>query len=237
MFLLSLLSELANELVPEPCLRCHALAGPGFCADCVAEFERIGSPCRCGLPLPCTACPASDNFWVVATVLAPFAYSGVLAQIIQALKYRGRRRTGDALGRVLASEFVATTERWDCVVPVPLHRQRLRERSFNQASEIALPLARHLGLPLAGTAVHRKARTPPQTGQSRRDRLQSLTNAFQPNRDFSGLRVLIVDDVITTGATANALATAMLAAGASRVDACAIARAKAVPRTQPSRKI
>lgn len=230
MSLLSLLSELAGQLAPEPCLRCRAPCRHGFCADCLAEFPRIRNACRCGLPRPCHRCPADDAGWIVATVHTPFEYAGVPADCIQALKYRGRRRIGAALGHALADEYSALANQWDRIVPVPLHSQRLRQRTFNQASEIAMPMASRLQTRLISSGVKRRLKAAPQAGQTRLQRLHNLGNAFAIRRSFAGQRVLIVDDVITTGATVNALAAALLSSGAGRVDACAVARATIEPR-------
>jgi predicted amidophosphoribosyltransferase len=115
-------------------------------------------------------------------------------------------------------------------VPVPLHRRRLRDRTFNQADEIARPLARRLDLPLLVDTVLRQRDTAPQAGLARRSRLQSLAGAFRAlapdlaRCELAGLDIAIVDDVVTTGATANGLAAALRAAGAARVSAIAVAR-------------
>jgi ComF family protein len=157
-------------------------------------------------------------------VVAPFAYGAPLDRYIHALKYRGARTLGRALGLLLAERLRAEPLRADAVVAVPLHPRRLRERGYNQAAEIARTLARRLGLPLLSSAAHRSADRTSQISLDARERYANTVNAFVATRPLAGLRLAIVDDVITTGATVNALAAALAAAGASHVEAWAVAR-------------
>jgi ComF family protein len=112
----------------------------------------------------------------------------------------------------------------DALVAVPLHPTRLRERGYNQAIEIARPLCRTLGVPVLLRGIERRHASPSQTGGSAAQRHASVAAAFRVARGLAGLRIAIVDDVITTGATINALAAALLAAGAARCIAIAAAR-------------
>jgi ComF family protein len=113
----------------------------------------------------------------------------------------------------------------DAIVPVPLHPRRLRQRTFNQADEIARPLARAIRVPLIVRGIHRHRHTEAQTALSRAARLAGPAQAFAvSNRSLRGLTIAVVDDVITTGATVNALAAALRAAGAQSVVAWAVAR-------------
>jgi ComF family protein len=177
------------------------------------------------LSRPVADCPARHLGWCVDEVRAPFLYAPPLTRFLHALKYRQKRSFGVALGELLRDELVADSADCDAIVVVPLHAARLRQRTFNQADEIARPLARGLGRPLLMRGLGRALDTPPQTSLRKHERLGNPAHAFVVSRDLSGLAIAIVDDVITTGATVNALAAALKAAGAARVAAFAVARA------------
>ncbi len=134
---------------------------------------------------------------------------------------------GRALGQMLEDQVRgrAAAAEVDALVPVPLHRKRLLERGFNQAFEIARPVAAGTGLPLLSRGIFRHADTQPQTLLAARDRHANLRGAFRVGRDLQGMHVAIIDDVITTGATVNALAASLRNAGAIEVHAWALARA------------
>ena len=110
------------------------------------------------------------------------------------------------------------------LVPVPLHRRRLIQRGFNQAFEIARPLAAASGKPLVVRGILRRVNTRPQSLLAAHERHKNIRSAFRIRRSLKGMNVAIVDDVITTGATVNALATSLLEAGAGKVHAWALAR-------------
>jgi ComF family protein len=225
MSLLRSLAALVQALCPECCPRCGAESTDGFCPTCSDEFERIPRPCSaCGLSGPAHACPARGDDWQLDRLHAPFLYAAPLSIYLQRLKFARQRRLGLALGCLLARELGERTISCDVLVAVPLHRSRLRERSFNQADEIARPIARQLGLEVAAAGIGRRRKTPAQTGLARSERLLNLGQAFRVSRRLDGARVAIVDDVITTGVTVNALAAALRAAGASYVEAWGVAR-------------
>lgn len=227
-----------RQLLPESCPRCGLQSGRGFCQACLAEFTRIPMPCpNCGLPGPCTACPARSADWHVDRVLAPFLYAEPVSGFIQQLKYSRRRYLGPLLSELL-SGAVRTWPDLDCIVPVPLHPRRLRERHFNQADEIARPLARSLGVPLLPTLVTRTRATLPQAGLDQQQRWHSVRHAFSVRHQIEGARLAIVDDVITTGATVNALANQLKVAGAASVFVLAVARAVGpAPKDQAALKM
>lgn len=142
--------------------------------------------------------------------------------MIHRLKYRGDLYLAGQLGRMIAAEPI--TDGVDAIVPLPLHRKRLRQRGFNQALELARPLARRSGLPLLCEAVLRQRDTPSQAGLDPAGRKRNLRGAFRCEQAFSGLSVLVVDDVMTTGATLEELARTLKAAGARRVENRVLAR-------------
>ena len=148
-----------------------------------------------------------------------------MAASVQALKYRRRRIVADALGDLLAERYPFTTEA--VLVPVPLHVARLRERGFNQALLLARALGRRRQLPVLPSALARMRATRGQPGLGADARRRNLAGAFTVV-DAAAIRkrdVVLVDDVLTSGATANACAAALLAAGASRVDVYTAGRA------------
>ncbi|MGD8341437.1 MAG: phosphoribosyltransferase family protein [Gammaproteobacteria bacterium] len=175
------------------------------------------------MPRPCRSCRGLEGDWRIDRINAPFIYCRPLSTYLKALKYRGRRELGPALGALLAAEVGIENLAVDLIVGVPLHPARLRARSFNQAHEIARALARGYRWPLA-TNVRRVIDTPPQTDLDRARRHRLAPSAFSVPDSLAGAQVAIIDDVITTGTTVNALAAALKAAGVLRVEAWAVAR-------------
>jgi len=248
------LAAIWQGLCPAHCPRCGDEAPTGFCAACGADFVRIESACAdCGLPRDASLpighrCPAREPGWCLDGLRAPFLYAPPLDACLQRLKYAHERRLGAALGRLLAEALVASAARSAAaspaaaarptlIVAVPLHASRLRERTFNQADEIARPVARALGLTQRHRGIRRVRATASQTALGRSDRLGALAGAFAVGGRLDDLDIAIVDDVVTTGATVNALAAALKAAGARRVEAFAVARTAdaASVRVQPAR--
>jgi ComF family protein len=146
--------------------------------------------------------------------------------LVHQLKFRGKLQFGRLLGDLMADMLLSVHPEWpDILIPVPLHPSRLRERGFNQAQEIARPVARRLQLPLAARAVERQFSTAPQTGLPARIRRRNLRGAFRVRESFAGLKVALLDDVITTGSTVEELARVVVRAGALDVQVWAFARA------------
>jgi ComF family protein len=202
---------LAAEVVaPSTCAACDAPVGMDvlFCRPCATSLERAPA----GRP----------------TCLAPFVYGGAVASALARTKYAGRPDIAPRLGRALGAFLVARAEVFghvDVVVPVPMHAGRLATRGFDQASLIAGAVASALGVPRAARALVRLRDTPAQVGLSRSERLANVARAIgcrTPAR-LAGRRVLLVDDVITTGATSSACLRALREAGARDVLAAAVA--------------
>lgn len=215
--------------LPECCPACRGTTRAGFCAACAAEFAPVHEPCRvCALPQPNARCPRETSTWRVQRTWAPYEYAYPLDHYLQALKFGHGRALGRALALLLLASVRQTLERGelgaDILVPVPLHPRRLRERGYNQATEIARALAAGTGLQVAVGGVRRAHGATAQSSLGARARRANVARAFEVERSFSGRRVAIVDDVVTTGATINALAAALLAAGAESVEALAVAR-------------
>ena len=211
---------------PQACVLCGAeAAGSTLCAPCAADLPWLPrSRCAvCALPIAsggvCGACstrpPAFDR------VEAPFAYSFPVAGLIHALKYGGRLALARTLGEALAQ---AVSGDVDAIVPMPLARGRLAERGFNQALEIARVVAAHTGIPLLRDAVRKVVETPPQAALPWKERARNVRRAFACDADLAGMRVAVVDDVLTTGATLGELARTLKSAGAAGVAGWVVAR-------------
>jgi ComF family protein len=182
-------------------------------------------PCpRCGLAKPVAHCPRLGGPWRLDRIVAPFEYRPPLDGYVHGLKYRGARALGRTLGLLVAAALRADEKRLDALVAVPLHPARLRMRGYNQALEIARTIGRELRLPVLQSGIRRPHSATPHTTQSAAGRRQSAADAFVIDRALDGARIAIVDDVLTTGATANALAAALRSAGAVRCEAWVVAR-------------
>jgi ComF family protein len=162
--------------------------------------------------------------WDVDAVVAPLSYEPPLDHYVQALKYRGARSLGRAFALLVAPALREACAEVDAFVAVPLNRARLEQRGYNQAQEIARTLARVFGLPALVHGIARPGAAAAQTGQGALARRTSAARAFRVERRLAGRRVAIVDDVVTTGATVNALAAALKAAGAAHCLGVAVAR-------------
>lgn len=155
-------------------------------------------------------------------------YAYPVDRLLLHLKFSNGLVAGRVLGELLADTLGrvqrdAPTVDW--IVPVPLHPRRLRERGFNQALELAIPVRKSLGIKLMPTACRRIRATPPQTGLHGRARRSNVAGAFTADSGVKGKHVAVMDDVITTGGTVAAVATALYRAGAASVQAWCVARA------------
>jgi len=210
------------------CVLCGAGAGD-LCRDCAAELPRIGSACcHCGLPLadrgPCGACLRRPPPY--SRCLSPFLYEAPVSQLITAFKYEGRFSYGRALSRQLCDCVRAAGAHADIdlLLPVPLHWRRRWTRGFNQAEIIADELGRALGLPAPTRRLRRLRAAPAQQGLGARERSRNLRAAFGARGRFDGLHIALIDDVVTTGATAAELTRLLLAAGAASAQVWCLAR-------------
>ncbi len=225
-----MLKNLSARVFGGACFLCRGAAAGLLCEACEAELPRAPDPAcpRCALASPggalCGRClarpPAYD-----ATVSA-LAYEFPADALIHALKFRGELALAPLLAGLLSPRLAAAGP-LDLVVPVPLSRERLRSRGYNQAAEIGRAVGMLVRAPLRAALCVRVRDTPPQTDLPLEARDRNVRGAFACSTRLQGERVAIVDDVMTTGATLDALAGALKRAGASRVVNLVVARTPA----------
>jgi len=218
-------------VLPLRCLLCGAAGANGIdlCADCAAELPRNRSCCaRCALPLAvpaelCGECLRHEPPWDAAW--APLRYGWPLDRLESLYKFSGDLAAGRVLSAMWQRES-RPVELPEVLLCVPLHRSRLRQRGYNQALELARPLAHALHVPLRRDVLQRQRRTDAQTELDAVSRRRNVRGAFALREDaVLPAHVAILDDVMTTGATLAECARVVRRAGVKRVDVWALARA------------
>lgn len=241
--------RVADWLLPPVCLACHRTiaAHDSVCGACWREIRFIRGP-MCdvlGIPLPdgemegrivSAAALANPPDYDRARAVAHF--NGVMRTLVHQLKYHDRQEARDLFGRWLVSAGAELIEDADVIIPVPLSTRRLLWRRFNQSALLANEVARHSGLPCEPLWLKRVKTTVPQVGLSSRQRLDNVRGAFRcapaARPRLAGCRVLLIEDVITTGATVNACARELRRGGAQRVDVLALGMATVESRALES---
>lgn len=221
-------------VLPVHCSICGSLLTddptPHFCTGCWRTVVRMPSPrcSRCDRPFPSAVATAySPNHVCQPCLMRPpsytrawtlYPYRSPLRDAICLFKYRGKVSLASALG-TLMTEQLPFLGRLDVIIPVPLHRERLRQREFNQSLLLADHIGRVLGIPVSYTNLIRTTPSPPQTTLSKKSRLKNLRGAFalQYPDEIIKKRVLLIDDVFTTGTTVNECAKSLRKAGSSDV--------------------
>lgn len=229
----SWVDRVVDSLLPPQCQSCGS-AQPlldGLCLACKCSIFQLGGQCpRCAAALPgssgqaCGRClqqpHAIDQAW------AGFAYGPVIAPLLRQLKFSHQLAAADSLGRLLARlDCPLNLSQVDMLIPAPLHLSRLRQRGFNQALELCRPLARQQQLDIRRDVLWRTHATHEQSRLSARQRQRNVAQAFTCRSRLQGEHVLLFDDVMTTGATMQAMAQCLKQAGAGQVSAIAVARA------------
>jgi len=228
------LNIIQKKLLPPRCVLC---GNPGYgdldlCVGCLNDLPRNLSCCyRCGehfetaidIPQLCGRClkqsPSFDETY------APFLYQSQMSYLIAQLKFANDYKNARLLASLLAAHIADSAELPDCLLPVPLHPKRYRERGFNQSIEIARHLSRQLHIPLDLDSCIRSRDTVHQTGLPAKQRRKNMRQAFKLVKPLAYRHVAIIDDVMTTGATASTLAAALKQGGVNRVDVWVCARA------------
>ena len=236
--LASLGGGVLNALLPPRCLACGILVeqAGALCGDCWESVDFLGPPlCACcGVPFDydlgddaiCGQCsrepPPLDR------IRAVMVYGDTSRRLVAGFKYRDRTEGGPAYARWMARAGAELLGQSELILPVPLHWTRLFTRRYNQSALLAQGLGRAADRPVAMTLLRRTRRTPPQVRLSGAARQRNVTGAFAVRPDkahaVEGRHLLLVDDVLTTGATLSACAKALRRAGAAAVDALVLAR-------------
>jgi competence protein ComFC len=214
-------------VLPDVCAGC-GIAGDWICQDCFDDVQSVDAQSCCRLcggpaaanPVSCQRCrewPPLDFM-----VRSAFEYSGPVRQSILRMKYRGEYARSEWHSRHLFDVLTGTGWDVDIVLPVPLHRTRLRSRGYNQSEKLARSLGKRAGLSVLD-CLTRQRNTPSQTTLSRDQRTANVAGAFTCLPEVDGLNVLLIDDVMTTGATLLECAFACDLAGATRVRALTVA--------------
>ncbi len=237
--LISLLAPLADLLLPPVCIACRTrIGGHGLiCGACFAKIDFITPPLcdRLGVPLPygageerqlSAAAMAKPPVYDRARAVAH--YSSTMREMIQSFKYHDRHEGVPLFGRWLAAAGRELLADADLIVPVPLYTWRLWSRRFNQSALLARAAGRIAGVPVDCSVLRRVRRTISQVGLSPDQRRRNVAGAFRVAKERRGAikdkNIVVIDDVITTGATAEACARALRRSGAARVDILALAR-------------
>ncbi len=218
----------AEMLLTQDCLLCADVSERDIlCHACAAELPRLPQercPC-CALPTPngeiCGRCLANPPHY--DSTQSAFAYDFPLDKLVQSFKYGHQLALAGFLGQQIAA--LAGGIEADLIIPLPLHPNRLRERGFNQALELARPVSRATSLPIDTGSCKRVRHTPAQAELPWRERVKNIRGAFHCTADFSGKRLLLIDDVMTTGASIDECARTLKLHGAASVSVLVVARA------------
>jgi ComF family protein len=223
--------------LPTLCVACREpVAGEGVCSECWAKLSFIERPyCpRLGIPFVYDPSPEMLSMEAIANppayrrARAAVRYDEVAKVLVHALKYQDRTDLAPTMGRWMARAGRDLLDEADVLIPVPLHWRRGWSRRYNQSGALARVIARHSGIPVAPDALRRVRPTQQQVGLSRADRARNVQGAFKAAADrtaeIHGRRVVLIDDVLTSGATVDACARALLRARAAQVDVLVFAR-------------
>lgn len=231
------LQATVDWVLPPRCALCSRMiqGNAGLCSGCFSSMQFLSDPLcdRCGRPTsvkeaseicaPCLAAPPVYDW-----LRAAFAYDDASRSLILALKYRDRLDVVPALSGWMAAAIVSKIDTADVFIPVPLHWRRHLARRFNQSAALAAALARHTGGIYAPDWVERTRNTPPMKAMNRKQRTANVQGAFaiaEAHRHaLQGKRVVLVDDVFTSGATIEALSAELRACGVSRIGVAVVAR-------------
>ena len=228
------MTVLKNAVYPRRCPACHDAVRPFgavICEGCADRFVYVREPVcvRCGKELAdgdgqiCEGCRRIDNG--LSGGVALFHYNDTARASMAKFKYEGRCEYADLYAQELLARYREKILCWKprLIVPVPIHKSRLKERGYNQAAEVALRLGKALDIPVDQTLLLRKKKTAAQKELGAGERAENLRGAFAASRRAEGIEsILLVDDIFTTGLTMKNCAEALKAAGVKKVYGCSV---------------
>ncbi len=229
------LRQLTNWLLPQNCISCQCSLNSAqtetYCDDCIAKLPYLESSCpRCGQPFTgdsdyCGKCLSQSPTFDAC--FCPFAYEEPISDDICRLKYGEQPRTAIRLARLFARELnESNIDLPEALIPVPMHPTKLRKRGFNQSTELAKQLGKLLDIPLASHILSKQIATPRQATQTLFQRKTNLKGAFKIHGPADFKHLAIVDDVVTTGATAEEIAKILKKNGVDYVQVWGITRTR-----------
>lgn len=217
--------------LPSLCVLCHHYHHQSLavCEACVGLFAQIGPACRyCALPLPddkflvCGVCALEKP--IVDTTITAYLFEEPLRILLHEFKYQEALYLGGFLAKLMLDALPNRTIETQCLVPVPLHPTRMRQRGFNHAAELAKCLAKKLKIPCELNLCKKIIHTAPQASLNKKQRKRNLSGVFL-SKVTNYRHITLIDDLLTTGSTANELARAFKQQGVARVDLWCCARA------------
>ena len=233
----------ADVALPQLCAACREpVDGPGLCSACWGKLSFIAPPyCeRLGIPFPFDGGPGLLSMEAIADppaydrARAAVRYDDIAKKLVHSLKYGDRLDLAPMMGRWMATAGRNLVAEADAIVPVPLHWRRQWARRFNQSALLGEIIAKASGRPVVYGALKRVKATPQQVGLDKSGRAQNVQGAFRVppggKAEVAGRRLVLVDDVLTSGATVDACARALLRGGAAAVDVLVFARVVAAGR-------
>lgn len=218
----SIKQKVLNFLFPSHCVSCGK-GGSFLCQKCRNKLIYLQQPLctRCSKPIHtgtiCQKCLSQT--WDIDGIYSIFKYGGTIRQAILQFKYHNIKALADPLSNLMSAYLRRHLLSFDIIMPVPIHKRRLRERGYNQSSLLAQRLSRMTNIPVVEDVLIRTKHTPSQAKSDSVDqRRKNIRNAFRcVNHDISGKRILLIDDVCTSGATLNSCAASLKSAGAASV--------------------
>jgi len=221
-------------ILPPTCILCgdSGFNSQDICEACYSDIQKNISCCyRCAevfettniAPQLCGHCLSKTPHF--NETYAPFIHQGIVRHLIAALKFQKHYKNARLLANLLSTHLDKTAETPELIIPMPLHKQRYKERGFNQSFEIAKTVSKQLKVPIDSRSCIRQRNTPHQTNLSAKQRHKNMNNAFQVIKSIDAQHVAILDDVMTTGSSANELAKVLKKSGVARVDVWVCARA------------
>ncbi len=221
------LTKITDTILPHRCVLCRDVCEYGFCTDCSKLLPWIICGCAgCGKRISshglCGRCQNGKS--IVAATLVPFVYEPPISEFIISLKYSGQLFMAASLGKIFSQYVISSaTALPEALLPIPLHPKKLRSRGFNQSYELARIISKQLDIPVITDALIRHTDTPSQTGLSGLQRRRNVRSAFSLKKPIHHASVAIIDDVITSGSTLQAVARAIQKGGVKKLSAWAIA--------------